>query len=88
MDVIVIEQVQKIVGSEEEGQRHHKMYDAIEQQDTIKTTHSTLSTVCLDVAMDQKHQKKHEMMKTQTIVMDVTMTEQQWKIVGCAEVGQ
>ena len=52
MDVIVIEQVLRLDGSEEEDQRHHKIHDTIEQQDIIKTTHPTLSTVCLDVAMD------------------------------------
>ena len=51
-DAIVIEQVLRLDGSEEEDQRHHKIHDTIEQQDIIKTTHSTLNTVCLDVEMD------------------------------------
>ena len=52
MDVIVIEQVLRLTGFEEEDLRHHKIHESIEQQDTIKTTHSTLNIVCLDVEMD------------------------------------
>ena len=52
MDAIVIEQVLRLAGCEEEDQRQHKIHDTIEQQDTIKTTHSTLNTVFLDEEMD------------------------------------
>ena len=38
MDAIVIAQVLKQAGSEEEDQRHHKIHDTIEQQDIIKIT--------------------------------------------------
>ena len=52
MDAIVIEQVLRLTGFEEEDLRHHKIHESIEQQDTIKTTHSTLNTVFLDEVMD------------------------------------
>ena len=52
MDAIVIVQVLRLAGYEEEDQRHHKIHDTIEQQDIIKTTHSTQNTVFLDVVMD------------------------------------
>ena len=88
MDAIVIVQVLRLAGYEEEDQRQHKIHDTIEQQDTIKTAQPIQNTVFQNVEMDQKHKRKHAMMETQTMEMDVTVTEHQWKLVGCAEVDQ
>ena len=52
MVVIVIEQVLRLAGCEEEDQRHHKIHDTIEHQAIIKIIHPTQNTVCLDVVMD------------------------------------
>ena len=52
MDAIVIVQVLRQVGCEEEDQRHHKIHESIELQDIIKTTHSILSIVFHNEVMD------------------------------------
>ena len=52
MDVIVIEQVLRMAGYEEEDQRHHKIHDTIEQQDTIKTMYLTLNIEFQNEEMD------------------------------------
>ena len=52
MDVIVIEKVLKQDGCEEEDLKQHKIHENIEQQDIIKTIHSILNIVCLNVEMD------------------------------------
>ena len=85
MDETMIVQVLKLAGCEEVDQRHQLTPESSEQQDTIRTIHSTLRTEFLNVEMDWKHQKKHEMMVIQTMEMDATMTAHQLKIVGYAE---
>ena len=52
VDVIVIEIALKQAGCEEEDLKQHKIHENIEQQDIIKTIHSILNIVCLDVEMD------------------------------------
>ena len=51
VDAIVIEQVLRLTGYEEEDQRHHKIHDTIEHLAIIKTIHPIQNTVCLDVEM-------------------------------------
>ena len=87
MAVVAIELMLIVVGYVVVGQSHHKTCDTTVHQDTIKMILEILNTVCLDVVMDEKHQKKHEMMET-TMEMDVTVTEHQWKLVGCVEMDQ
>ena len=52
MDAIVIEQVLKQAGCEEEDLRQHKIYESIEQQDIIKTVQSILNIVLKDEEME------------------------------------
>ena len=88
MAVVAIELMLIVVGYVVVGQSHHKTCDTTVHQDTIKMILEILNTVCLDVVMDEKHQKKHEMMETSTMEMDETVTEHQWKLVGYEEVDQ
>ena len=52
MDAIVIVQVLRLAGCEEEDQRHHQTLDIIAHQAITKIIHPTQNTVCLDVVMD------------------------------------
>ena len=52
MDAIVIVQVLKLAGCEEEDLRHHKIHESIEQKDTIKTTQPIQNIVWKDEEME------------------------------------
>ena len=75
MDVTVTEHQQKIVGYVEVDRSHQQTHDTTEHQAIIKIIHPIQNTVCLDVEMGQKCQKKREMMGTHLIMMDAHQIE-------------
>ena len=65
MDVTVTEHQWKLVGYVEVDQSHQQTHDTTEHQAIIKIIHPIQNTVCTDVEMDWRCQKKLEMMETQ-----------------------